>query len=114
MTGTFSFLRLGFGVQNVFFEEQPHHYCSLYYVDSRMLGTSLALESNSKACNIRSKTVEKKGFHWDSKSRVETKDGGLKTSRWRTGMQDFYTALTTDENDEPIEEPIIQPDDPDE
>merc|ERR1712060_929354 len=70
--------------------------------------------SNSKACNIRSKTVEKKGFHWDSKSRVETKDEGLKTNRWRTGMQDFYTALTTDDNDEPIEEPIIQPDDPDE
>merc|ERR1712060_822656 len=56
--------------------------------------------SNSKACNIRSKTVEKKGFHWDSKSRVETKDEGFKTNRWRTGMQDFYTALTTDENEQ--------------
>ena len=35
LSGTFTILKLGFGVQDIFFEEKPT-YCSLFYADSRL------------------------------------------------------------------------------
>ena len=63
-----TFLRAGFGVQDILFaEEQPIHYCNLFYLDSRLLQTSLAFETNAKKCSLQPKLVSDLGFHWDSR-----------------------------------------------
>lgn len=63
VTATFDILKAGFGVKEIAFWEEnllqfPNHYCGLYYLDSRMLSTTVAFETNTKPCNFKSKLAE--------------------------------------------------------
>jgi len=61
---TFTLLQLGFGVQDILFEQRPISYCDLVYKDSRFLQASLVLESNSKPCSYN--FIDHLAWHWDS------------------------------------------------
>ena len=63
LNGTFTFFKVGFGVQDIMFEEKPT-YCSLFYSDSRVFHANLVLESNSKPCSIN--WLEAFSQHWSS------------------------------------------------
>ena len=68
-----NFLQLGFGINDILFEESPHHYCSLYYLDSRLMETSVAFETNTKPCTWASSgLVERMSWHWDSRDTAAT------------------------------------------
>ena len=75
LSGTFTLLKVGFGVQDIFFEENPT-YCSNFYADSRALEASFVLESNAKSCSIN--WLEHMAIHWDS--RVDPKP--LASTSW--------------------------------
>ena len=65
----FNFFKVGFGVQDILFEDTPTHYCSLYYLDSRALESSLAFETNTKPCTLASsKVTESLSWHYDSRA----------------------------------------------
>ena len=61
------FFQVGFGIQDMLFERLPTHYCSLYYVDSRLMESSLNLETNTKKCALRSSLEDKLAWHYDSR-----------------------------------------------
>ena len=72
LSAQFNFLQVGFGIQDILFEETPSHYCSLYYLDGRALETSIAFETNTKPCTLASsKMVDSFGWHWDSRSSTQ-------------------------------------------
>jgi len=63
VTVTFDLFKAGFGVKEIAFWEEdllkvPDHYCGLYYLDSRMLSTTVAFETNTKPCNLKSYLAE--------------------------------------------------------
>ena len=61
------FFQGGFGIKDMLFERLPTHYCSLYYVDSRLMESSLNLETNTKKCALRSSLEDKLAWHYDSR-----------------------------------------------
>ena len=72
LTYDFKFLQLGFGINDILFEERPSHYCSLYYLDSRLMETSLAFETNTKPCTFaNSSLIERLSWHWDSRDKEQ-------------------------------------------
>ena len=50
LSGTFTFLKAGFGFQEIIFERFPTNYCGLFYLDAQALVSTLAIEYNSKSC----------------------------------------------------------------
>ena len=65
-TGTLTFLRLGFGVQDIWFPETKH-YCSNFYLDGRSIETSVIFETNAKSCVKNHGLMKSLSFHWDSR-----------------------------------------------
>ena len=64
LSGTFSLLKAGFGVQDIVFEHSPTM-CSLFYSDARLFAASVALESNTKSCSHN--FLSHLGMHYDSR-----------------------------------------------
>ena len=64
LSATFTFLKLGFGVQDIGFEDAGT-VCSQFYTDSKLFQTSLLLETNSKPCGYN--WFEPWSRHWDSR-----------------------------------------------
>lgn len=73
LSATLNFLQVGFGINDILFTESPMHYCSLYYLDSRLMEASVFFETNTKPCaEFRSKQVERMSWHWDSRDSQKT------------------------------------------
>lgn len=50
LEGTVDLFKVGFGFQEILFAQVPLHYCGLFYLDGRVLQSTLALETNHKPC----------------------------------------------------------------
>ncbi len=64
LSSTFTLAKVGFGIQDILFEQSPTQFCNLYYIDSRFLEASLTLESNSKPCGYN--FIDHMSYHYDS------------------------------------------------
>ena len=80
VSGTLTLLRLGFGLNDIWFTDTKH-YCSNFYLDSRALETSVVFETNTKPCQLKVKSVEENmGYHWDSRESLFFNSAGSPTA----------------------------------
>ena len=54
VVGQLNVFQAGFGLQDILFERLPTHYCTLYYIDSRLMQSQVHFETNTKKCAFKS------------------------------------------------------------
>ena len=71
VVGQLNVFQAGFGLQDILFERLPTHYCTLYYIDSRLMQSQVHFETNTKKCAFKSGIEDQMAWHFDSRPMTE-------------------------------------------